>query len=535
MTNSLTRDEEIATRDEETATAAPRHARTWTLVAACLGVMLVMYSMVGLNTALGDIAIETSATQTQLTWIVDIYTLVLACLLLPAGAIGDRFGRRGALLFGLAVFAAGSLIPLLAPTAGMLIVGRGIAGVGAAFVMPATLSLITAAYHREQRTKAVGLWAGVSGAGGIAGMIGSGVLLNFWPWPSIFWAFALAAVALIPVTLLAQPSKEEQPHPLDGLGATLIATAVAAFVFGILEVPSRSWEDPVVYGCLAAGVLLAIGFAAVELRQPFPLLDVRLFADTRFATGAAAITVVFFALFGYFFLVMQFVQLALGYSALGTAIAISPLAGPMLLLSVTSFWYVPRLGLRLVVFLGLTVSGIGFIAMRVATVDSNYWALAWPLLILSAGIGLSVAPTTSAIMTSLPDDKQGVASAVNDTTREVGAALGIALAGSMLAAQYTQVLVPLLSGFPENLREAASRSLGEALEVATHLGPAGQELADAAREAFTQAIHSSLTTLGMVTIISAVFIGLWAPGRDGRQLAMIRALRNRGYQGRHRL
>ena len=526
MTDAL-----LAPPEPGTATA---HRRGWTLTVACLGVLLVMSSMVALNTALGDIAIQTSASQTQLTWIVDGYTLALACLLLPAGAIGDRFGRRGALLFGLVLFGASSFLPIFVADATTLIVSRGIAGLGAAFVMPATLSLITSVYSRQQRTKAVGVWAGVSSCGGIVGMLGSGVLLHFWSWPSIFWAFALSATLLIPLTLLARGSKEENPHPLDGTGAALIAAAVAAFVFGILEAPARGWSDPVVYGCLVAGVGLAAAFAAVELRHRYPLLDVRLFADTTFATGAAAITVVFFALFGFFFIYMQFIQLALEYSALGTAVAISPLAVPMLILSLLSFWYLPRMGLRLVVFLGLAITGVGFLCMRFLSLDSGYWELAWPLLVLSAGLGLTVAPTTSAIMTSIPDDKQGVGSAINDTTREVGAALGIALAGSMLASQYAQVLRPLLSAFPEPIRESAARSLGEALGVAGSLGPDGQALVDAARAAFTESVHSSLTALGAVTAISAVLIGAWAPGRDGRQLAILRRLRGQRPGGRHR-
>ncbi len=264
-----------------------------------------------------------------------------------------------------------------------------------------------------------------------------------------------------------------------------------------------------VYGCLGAGVALAIGFAAVELRQRYPLLDVRRFSNTTFATGAAAITMVFFALYGFFFIYMQFIQIALGYSALGTAVALTPLAPPLLFLAATSFWYLPRMGLRLVVFLGLTITGAGFICMRYLTLDSDYWELAWPILILTTGLGLTIAPTTTAIMSSIPDDKQGVGSAVNDTTREVGAALGIALAGSMLATQYTRVLAPSLDGFPQPVREAATRSLGEAIGVSSHLGPAGQGLVDAAMQAFTDATHFALTMPGQAAVL-AVVLGAFA-------------------------
>jgi len=512
------------TTDPATAGLSTR-ARLWTLTLACFGVALVMSSMVALNTALGDIAVETSATQTQLTWIVDSYTLVLACLLLPAGAIGDRYGRRGAFIAGLVVFALASAAPLIWTGADLLILARAGAGAGAALIMPATLSLITTAFPADQRTKAVGIWAGVSGVGGLIGMLGSGILLHFWTWPSIFWAFAICSALLVPLTLTMPSSRDDDPKPLDWLGAVVIGAAVAAFVFGILEAPVHGWDHPLVYGCLAAGVLLAAAFGVIELRQKYPLLDVRLFGDVNFATGAATVTVLFLALFGFFFVIMQHIQLVMGYSALETALAISPLGGPMLLLTATSFWYAPRVGLRLVVFIGLLLTATGYLALRGLEINSPYWDLAWPLVVLSSGIGMSVAPTTAAIMTSVPDDKQGVASAVNDTTREVGAALGIALAGSLLATQYTNAIAPHLESYPEPIREAASRSLGESMSVAERLGEQGAQLLEISRGAFVQGLQASLLSLAVVIIVAAVLIGLWAPGRDGRQLAVIRKLR----------
>ncbi len=512
------------TTDPATAGLSTR-ARVWTLTLACFGVALVMSSMVALNTALGDIAVETSATQTQLTWIVDSYTLVLACLLLPAGAIGDRYGRRGAFIAGLVVFALASAAPLIWTGADLLILARAGAGAGAALIMPATLSLITTAFPADQRTKAVGIWAGVSGVGGLIGMLGSGILLHFWTWPSIFWAFALCSALLVPLTLTMPSSRDDDPKPLDWLGAVVIGAAVAAFVFGILEAPVHGWDHPLVYGCLTAGVLLAAAFGVIELRQKYPLLDVRLFGDVNFATGAATVTVLFLALFGFFFVIMQHIQLVMGYTALETALAISPLGGPMLLLTATSFWYAPRVGLRLVVFIGLLLTATGYLALRGLEINSPYWDLAWPLVVLSSGIGMSVAPTTAAIMTSVPDDKQGVASAVNDTTREVGAALGIALAGSLLATQYTNAIAPQLESYPEPVREAASRSLGESMSVAEQLGEQGAQLLEISRGAFVHGMQASLLSLAVVILVAAVLIGLWAPGRDGRQLAVIRRLR----------
>jgi predicted MFS family arabinose efflux permease len=260
------------------------------------------------------------------------------------------------------------------------------------------------------------------------------------------------------------------------------------------------------------------------MRRRHPLLDVRLFRRPDFATGSATITVFFMAMFGFFFVIMQYIQLVMGYSAIQTAFALSPLMAPMLTLSVLSPWYLPRMGLRLVTFIGLLLISAGFLWMRVLQVDSPYWDMMWPLLVMSTGIGFCTAPSTLAIMTAVPDEKQGVASAVNDTTREVGAALGIALAGSILAARYAHVLTPHLAAFPGPVRAPASHSLAQALEVSKTLGPQGSRLAQLSQTAFLQAMESSLLVLGLIIAVAALVIGAWAPGRDGRQLRLVQRI-----------
>jgi EmrB/QacA subfamily drug resistance transporter len=499
-------------------------ARIWTMIVACVGVTLVIASMVALNTALGDIAVATSATQSQLTWIVDCYSVVLACLLLPAGAIGDRYGRRGAFLFGLAVFAIASLASTVFTSPVQLLAARGVAGAGAAFIMPATLSLLTATHGEDERGKAAGIWAGVAGCGAVIGMLGSGTLLHFWSWRSIFWAFAVFAALIFVLACTVSSSRDDKATPLDWAGAGLIAGAVAVFVFGVLEAPARGWSHPLVCGSMAAGVALAIVFGFVEMRRRHPLLDVRLFRRPDFATGSATITVFFMALFGFFFVIMQYIQLVMGYSPIKTAFALSPLMVPMLTLSVLSQWYLPRMGLRRVVFIGLLLIATGFLWMRVLRIDSPYWDMIWPLLVMSAGIGFCTAPSTSAIMAAVPDEKQGVASAVNDTTREVGAAVGIALAGSILAAKYSHVITPHLAAFPAPLRAPASHSLAQALEISKMLGPHAHQLAELSQTAFLGAMESSLLVLGLIVAVAALVIGGWAPGRDGQQLGPVRRL-----------
>jgi EmrB/QacA subfamily drug resistance transporter len=501
-----------------------RFGRFWLLTVAAVDVLLVIASMVALNAALPDIALQTDATQTQLTWVVDGYTLVLACLLLPAGALGDRYGRRGALLLGLAIFAIASLSPTIFDSPAQIIVSRAVAGVGAAFIMPATLSLLTAAFPKSERNKAIGIWAGVASSGAIVGFMGTGLLLHFFQWQSVFYVFAIASVGLFVCTCTIRSSRDESARPVDWAGAALIAGAVAVFVFGVVEAPTRGWTHPVVWGCMSAGVAMAIVFAFVELRRKHPLLDVRLFARPDFTTGAVGITFLFFANFGFFFVVMQYMLLILGYSPLQTAWALVPVAIPIVALGATVHLILPKAGLRLVVTVGLLMMAAGLFSMRYLHADSAYIEMVGPFLIISTGIGLCVAPTTSAIMNAVPTEKQGVASAVNDTTREVGAAVGIAVAGSVLAAQYTNALGPGLTAFPEQVRGTALGSLANALEVAKQIGPQGAGLAHLAENAFLDAMDLSVIVVSTVLAVAAAFVAVWAPGRDGRQFRFIRRL-----------
>jgi hypothetical protein len=302
---------------------------------------------------------------------------------------------------------------------------------------------------------------------------------------------------------------------------------MAAFVFGVIEAPVRGWTDVFVWGFIAAGLALAAAFTVIELRHRFPLLDVRLFSRPDFATGAVGVTFLFFANFGFFFVVMQYIQLVMGYSPLQTALALSPLVVPIVVFSVTSRWYLPRLGLGVTVSAGLFIVAAGLVSMRALDAGSSYLDLTWLLLIASTGVGLCTAPATSAIMSAVPDEKQGVASAVNDATREVGAALGIAVAGSMLAAQYTKTLTPALAQFPEQVRNSAIGSLAEALAVSGRIGPEGPRLAELARSAFLDAMDASLLVLAIAIAVAAVFVAAWSPGRDGRQVRVVRRLRLR--------
>ena len=469
--------------------------------------------MVAFNAALGAVATSTSASQTQLTWIVDGYTVVLACLLLPAGAISDRYGRRAALVGGLLLFAAASAAPIVFAAPNQIIAARMVAGAGAALVMPATLSLLSLAYPRHERAKAIGIWAGVAGCAGVMGMVGSGVLLEFWDWPAICWSFGVAAVLLMAAACTIAPSRDDEAPAVDWLGAVLVAAAIAVMVVGLLGAPHRGWSHPVTIGCVAASLALGTVFAAAQLRRRTPLVDVRLFGDRRFAAGVVSIMVLFAATFGFFYLTMQYLQLILGYSPLMTSVAFAPFLVPVVGLSAVSFRYAPRLGLRLVASGGMTLIAAGFFTVLALQRDSSYLRPAISVLVIGAGIGLCTAPATSAIMSAVGDERQGIGSAINDAAREIGAAVGIALAGSVLSERYTHAVAVRLTGWPDAVRVPASDSLGNAMRTAQFVGPQASSLAVEAQGAFITAMHFSAVIMAAMAIAAAIFLMCRAPDR----------------------
>ncbi|WP_063012064.1 MFS transporter [Nocardia nova] len=485
----------------------------WVIVVSCLAVALVVASMAALYTALPQIASATGATQSQLTWIIDGYTLALACLVLPAGALGDRYGRRIVMIIGLAVFAIASAIPLVVHGPEWLIGSRAIAGVGAALVMPSTLSLLTSGVEPDRRNVAVGIWAGTVGGGAVIGILGSGVLLWRWSWLSITLAMAISG-AILAVAACTVPESQDGEHArFDPWGAVSGAGAVGLIVIAALEAPQRGWTDPLVLGAVVAGLAVGAAFAVIELRAQHPLLDVRLFAGRGFGAGTLSVAVQFLVSFGLFMVIVQFFQLILGYSPLLSAVAMAPMIVPMVALSVIAPWLAQRFGLRLPTTVGLVVVGIGLLCLSRLTAASTFVDVLWPLLIMSTGLGLAAAPATAAIVDGAPADKQGVAAAVNDAAREMGAALGIALAGSVLAAGYSHRIAEIADRIPEPIRGPVTGSLAGALAVTERIGPQAKPLADQAKFAFAHGLHQATLVLGVVTLVIAAILGVWAPSR----------------------
>lgn len=505
----------------------PFDLRSGRLIAiACMAVSMVVAAMAALNTALADIAIDIGADTAQMTWIADGYTLALAALLLPAGAIGDRFGRRELLVIGLIVFAIGSLAAIWATDPTQLILTRCVAGVGAAFIMPTTLSLITSGVPEDKRALGISIWAAIAGAGAIAGFLISGVLLEFFSWHSIFITFAASALITAVLCLTIGTSKDPHPGPFDHAGTIVSVLAVTGIVFGLLEAPHRGWDDALVLGTLIGGVAAVGVFCYLELHGTRRLLDVRLFTNRAFGSGALSVTLQFFASFGMFYLLLQFLQLVFGYSPLRSALALIPMVVGTSLFALIGNWIAVRYhSLRFVIGGGILVAGIGMILLGTLSYDT-YPAFAILLSITAVGIGLATAPSTTAIMSNTPLSNQGVGSAVNDTAREVGAAIGIAIAGSILAAGYSARIGPTAdlvrdqltaAGAPQEAGEAAdrvSRSLAEATEVAARL-PAGlgDHVLAGAHDAFTSPMKQSFLILGIVLVLGSAAIGFLAPRR----------------------
>ena len=498
----------------------------WLILVACLAVSLVVAAMAALNTALPDIAIDTGATNAQMTWIIDGYTLVLAALLLPAGAIGDRFGRRGALIVGLVVFGVGSLAAIFVDTPTQLIITRIVTGVGAALIMPATLSLITAGVPREKRAVAISVWAAVAGAGAIMGFFVTGVLLNYFHWHSVFITFAASSVATLLITLTIGSSKDENPGRFDVVGSLTSMAAVTAVVFGLLEAPHRGWTDPLILVALIGGVVLIGAFIAIERHRTDPLLDVDLFRNRAFASGSLSVALQFLASFGVFYLLLQQLQLVFGYSPLKSAVALFPMVIGVGVFAMIGNWVAVRFdSLRFVLGAGIGIAALGVLLLGLVDTDV-YWKLGALLGVCAVGIGLATAPSTTAIMSNTPLESQGVGSAVNDTARELGAAIGIALAGSIMAAGYES----RISGTADTAREqiaamdpetaaqadqAIRGSLAGAVKVSEQLPPGAAQLAETiasgAQAAFMPPLQTACLVLGGILAAGAVFLGWFAP------------------------
>lgn len=496
-------------------TGADGHPQRWTILAILvLSLVVVVAGNTSLNVAIPTLVRELDATNTQLQWMVDAYALVFAGLLLPAGALGDRFGRKGALQFGLAIFALAAFLATLADSPTHIIAARGLAGLGAAFIMPATLSILAASFAPHERGKAIAVWAGFAGAGGAIGNVVSGYLLEHFWWGSVF--FVNIPIVLVAIALgiaIVPTSKDSTESPLDPPGSLLSSVGLAALLFAIIEGPVRGWTDPLTLGMFAMAAVAMVLFVVWERRVEHPMLPIHFFADRRFSVGAGVIFLVFLAMFGLFFVATQYLQFVKAYSPLQAGLAVLPSAVAMVLVAPRSDSLVQRFGIRTTIASGLVLISIGLGSIALLDADSAYLQFALSLVVMSSGMATTMAPATAAIMASLPIDKAGVGSAVNDTTREVGGALGIAVLGSILNVAYRSSVtasVDATAGIPDAAAEEARQSVGAALETAGKMGgAAGDALREAAQTAFTDAMAAVALT-GAAVVAFAVLLVLKA-------------------------
>ena len=484
------------------------YGRRWLILSVlCLSLVMIVTGNVALNIALPKIGESLHSSFTAQQWMVDAYGLLFAGLLLPAGALGDRFGRKGALQMGLVIFGLASLFASEASHSWELIAARSVMGIAGAFVMPGTLSILATVFPPRERPKAIAIWAGVAGGSVAVGLLWSGFLIEHFWWGSVF----LMNVPIVLVTLAAgmvllPTSRDTSQAPLDRVGALLSVSALSALLFGVIEGPEWGWLNPQILGVLALSVVLIYLFIRWEGRHPDPMLDLSFFSDVRFTLGAVSISAAFLSLFGAYFLLTQYLQLVLNMSPLKAGLYSLPSGITQLAIAPRSAALVERQGFRKVMTAGLVLVAGGMIFLAYLTRTSPTWLDIVGLAVMGAGMGLATPPATGAIISSLPLNKAGVGSAVNDTTRELGGAIGIALLGSLLASKYRTAIDPSVSALPSGAAGTVRHGIGPALGVAHQIGPAGNNLAEAARNAFSSGILVAMWAGAALTLVGAVVV-----------------------------
>jgi EmrB/QacA subfamily drug resistance transporter len=495
------------------------------LVVICLSVFVVSVDATIVNVALPTLSRELDADTARLQWIVDAYTLVMAGLMLSAGSLADRFGRRGFLSGGLALFAVTSTIAAQVNTADELIWARAAMGVGAAVIFPATLALITNIFTQPaQRAKAIGLWAAMVGVGVAAGPISGGWLLEHYSWGSIFVVnVPITAVAVIGGWLFIPTSRDPATPPIDFAGLILSAIGVTALVYTIIEAPNYGWTSGRTVAGFAVAAAVIAAFIWWELRRTHPMLDLSVFRNRRFSGGSLAITAGFLTLFGFIFVITQYFQFIKGYSAFETGVRLLPVAVSIAVASIVGPRIVERIGTTIVVAGGLAIFAGGLGWASTASASTPYLEIAIQMVLLGAGLGLTTAPGTESIMGSLSADKAGVGSAVNDTTRELGGTLGVAIVGSIFASIYSSRLVnaPAVQALPEQTRAVMGESMAAAQQIIEQLPPAA---APAVRNAVESAFLDgqwigSLVAAG-IALVAALVVAVMLPARERQTISI---------------
>ncbi|WP_422752338.1 MFS transporter [Micromonospora sp. WMMD708] len=494
------------------------HPRRW----AILGVLVVSLLVVVLDNTILNVALRTladpvhglGASQGELEWAINSYTLVFAGLLFTFGVLGDRAGRRRFLLVGLVLFGLSSLLSAYAQSPGQLIAARALMGVGGAAIMPVTLSIISNVFDPRERGRAIGVWAGAVGlAVAIGPILGGALLEHFW-WGSVFLInVPVVALGVLLVALLVPESRDPSPGRVDILGVLLSVVGLVALTYGIIDGGEHGFGRPTVWAAILGGVAVLAWFVAHERRSDHPSLDVRLFRVPRFAAPVAIVGLVFFAAMGVMFFSSFYMQLVRGYSPLETGLFFLPFAGAQLVFAPRSAAMVRRYGGRAVATVGLVLTAVALAAFAFIDATTPIWVVLVAFFLQGVGMANIMPPATESIMSALPREKAGVGSAVSNTVRQVAGALGVAVLGSVLSAVYRQDIATVADALPAPAREAATESVSGAYAAAAQLGPAAPRLIAAANDAFVSAMHWAAAISAVVAALGIIIVLRWMPGR----------------------
>jgi DHA2 family multidrug resistance protein-like MFS transporter len=499
-------------------TAPAGHPRRWVI----LGVLVISLLVVVLDNTVLNVALRTiadpehglGATQSQLEWAINSYTLVFAGLLFTAGILADRLGRRITLITGLILFGIASLVSAYADSAGQLIAARALMGLGAAAVMPATLSIIANVFEPRERGRAIGVWAGAVGLGVAIGPIVGGLLLEHFWWGSVFLINVPIVVAGVILALVIIPeSRDPRPGRIDFVGVLLSIVGLSLLTYGVIKGGEDGFGDTYAWGSLAVSALVLLGFVLYELRVEFPSLDVRLFKNRQFAASTGVIGLIFFSAMGAMFFGAFYLQLVRGYGPLASGALFVPFAVGQIIFAPRSAAMVKRFGPKAVSTVGLVLVALGLATWLVVDQTTPIWIVGAAFFIMGVGMANVMPPATEAIMAALPREKAGVGSAVSNTIRQLGGALGVAALGAVLSSVYRNHLGSAADGLPAAAADTARESIAGAYGVAEQAGAAGSQLTQAANDAFITAMHYASIGSTVVAVLGAVVAAIWLPGK----------------------
>ncbi|MFE3769962.1 MFS transporter [Streptomyces sp. NPDC059122] len=513
------------------APAAPRipahiHRRRWVILSVLmLSLLIVVLDNSILNVAMKTIAtpspIGIGATQSELEWAINSYTLVFAGLLFTSGLLGDRLGRKKILLFGLAVFGTGSVLAAASASPAQLIAFRALMGLGGAFVMPATLAILMNVFERDEQPRAIGVWAGGVGLAIAVGPIAGGLLLDHYWWGSVFLInVPIVLFALVTMVILVPDSRDPAPGKLDPVGVLLSVVGLVLLVYGIIKGGQLAdFSDPEVLVTVLGGLAVLAGFVVHQKRSDHPSIDIGYFRKPAFSAAVAAIALVFFALMGVTFFIVFYVQSVRGYTPLESGVLILPLAAAQLIFAPRARLAVDRFGARAVCTVGMLVVAVTMAGMLLLRTDTPIWVLEVLFFLQGTGMAHIMPPVTVAIMQSLPREKAGSGSALNNIFRQVGGTLGVAVLGSLLSTSYRdgiQGTLNALPGVPGPVRTAAGESIEATLGLAARLRPlAARALTAKADDAFLHAMHVTALGSAVVSMVGAVVVAAFLPGKMG--------------------